>query len=237
MSVTQRKAAIIIGVLILAQMAGSALVNFFAEAPLFDGAGFLVNAASHSNQIAVAVFLAIILEATWVAISILAFPVFAERSTRSALAFFAVAIVCLVIGVIENAAVMSMVSASQSYAIATVSDRAQLQLMRGIVASARNWPHFLGRMFDGLAALVFYAVLFRFALVPRVISAFGMIAVASMLTGLSMPFFGRAVIFPMLAPLGLTQLILAVWLIARGFNERMPDSFAPLNYAFRSTPG
>ena len=237
MSVTQRKAAIIIGVLILAQMAGSALVNFFAEAPLFDGGGFLVNAASHSNQIAVAVFLAITIEATWVAIAILAFPVLAERSTRSALALFAVTIVCLVIGVIENAAVMSMVSASQAYSTGSATDRAQLEATRAIVSSARNWPHLLGRMFDGLAALVFYVALFRFALIPRAISALGMIAVASMLTGLSMPFFGHAVIFPLLAPLGLTQLIAAVWLIVRGFNEGMPDSFAPLNYAFRSSQG
>src|SRR5689334_9129893 len=43
-----RRAALTIGVLILAQMAGSALVNFFAEAPLFDGGGFLVNAASRA---------------------------------------------------------------------------------------------------------------------------------------------------------------------------------------------
>ena len=236
MSVTQRKAAIIIGVLILAQMAGSALVNFSAEAPLFGG-GFLVNAASHSNQIAGAVFLAITIEATWVAIAILAFPILAERSTRSALALFAVSIVCLVIGVIENAAVMSMVSASQAYATGSATDRAQLEAIRVVVSSARNWPHYLGRMFDGLAALVFYVALFRFALIPRVISALGMIAVASMLTGLSMPFFGHAVIFPLLAPLGLTQLIVALWLIFRGFNEGMPDSFAPLNYAFRNSEG
>lgn len=234
---TPRKAAILIGVLILAQMAGAALVNFFAEAPLFEGAGFLVNAAKHSNQIAIAVFLAIVIEATWVAIAILAFPVVAERSIRSALVLFAVTIVCLAIGVIENAAVMSMLSASQSYSTATASDRAQLETVRVIVASARNWPHFLGRMFDGLAALFFYIVLFRFALVPRAISALGMIAVASMLTGLSMPFFGHPVIFPLLAPLGLTQLIMALWLIVRGFNERMPDSFAPLNYAFRNSQG
>ena len=235
MNVTQRKAAIIIGVLIIAQMAGSALVNFFAEAPLFEGAGYLVNAASHSNQIAATVFLAILIEATWVAIAILAFPVIAERSTRLALALFAVTIGCLVIGVIENSAVMSMVSVSQAYSTTSASDRAQLEAIRNVVSAARNWPHLLGRMFDGLAALVFYVALFRFALIPRAISAVGMVAVGSMLTGLAMPFFGHPVIFPLLALLGLTQLITALWLIVRGFNEGMPDSFAPLNYAFRNT--
>src|SRR6185436_19229342 len=110
-----RRTAIIIGVLILAQMAGSALVNFFAEAPLFDGAGFLVNAAAHSNQVAVAVFIAILMEAIWVAIAILAFPIISGYSTRAALSLLSVSIVCLTIGVVENSSVMSMVSLSQAY--------------------------------------------------------------------------------------------------------------------------
>lgn len=190
---SSRRTAIVIGVLILAQMAGSAVVNFFAEAPLFDGAGFLINASAHSNQVAVAVFIAIIMEATWVAIAILAFPIIAEYSTRAALSLLAVSILCLTIGVVENAAVMSMVSLSQAYATASPADRAQLETVRVVVASARNWPHYLGRMSDGAAALFLYVALFRFALVPRAIGAIGIIAVASMLTGLAMPFFGHAV--------------------------------------------
>jgi len=233
----RRIAALTIGVLILAQMAGSALVNFFAEAPLFDGAGFLVNAASHSPQIAAAVFLAIAIEGTWVAIAILAFPILAKGSLRSGLTLFAISIVCVVIGVVENSGVMSMVSLSQAYAGASPADRAQLEAVRVVVASARNWPHFLGRMFDGLAALTFYIALFRFALVPRAISGLGMIAVASMIIGLSMPFFGHAVIFPLLAPLGLTQLALALWLIARGFDGRTVTNITPGLNALRSTTG
>ncbi|MFL5481846.1 MAG: DUF4386 domain-containing protein [Gemmatimonadaceae bacterium] len=230
-----RRAAVIIGILILAQMAGSALVNFFAEAPLFDGAGYLANAASHSQQIAAAVFLAIVIEATWVAIAILAFPILAERSLRSALALFAVSIVCLVIGVVENSGVMSMVSLSQAYASASPADLTQLEAVRVAVGSARNWPHYLGRMFDGLAALTFYIALFRFVLVPRAITGLGIIAVASMITGLSMPFFGHAVIFPMLAPLGLTQLALALWLIAKGFDGRAVANVSPAINVLRNS--
>ena len=33
-----------------------------------------------------------------------------------------------------------------------------------------------------------------------------------------MPLFGHDVVFPLLAPLGLSQLILAVWLITKGFR-------------------
>jgi hypothetical protein len=47
-----------------------------------------------------------------------------------------------------------------------------------------------------------------------------MLPVAALLQigALAMPFFGGEVIFPLLAPTGICQLILAIWLIARGFE-------------------
>jgi hypothetical protein len=40
----------------------------------------------------------------------------------------------------------------------------------------------------------------------------------------SMPLFGHNVVFPMLAPLGLTQLALALWLLVKGLPERDGDA-------------
>ena len=212
------RAGRIIGVLIIIQMVGGVMVNFVLEAPLFGTPGFLVNAASHSQQIGLAVVLGLILEASWVGIAITAFPVFYQRSRTMALWFFALAVVVLAVAVVENAAVMSMVSVSQAYAKASAAQREQLETVRVVVASARNWPHFLARIFDGLTLFVLYAVLYRFALIPRVLAGFGLIAVILQVAGVGMPLFGHDVIFPLLAPLGLSQLILAVWLLTKGFR-------------------
>jgi hypothetical protein len=76
----------------------------------------------------------------------------------------------------------------------------------------------MARIFDGGAIFVFYVVLYRFTLVPRALAGFGLIAVTLMVTAVAMPLFGHDVIFPMLMPLGLSQLILAVWLITKGFR-------------------
>src|SRR2546429_9818329 len=64
----------IIGVLILAQMIGGALVNFVLAAPLFGSPGFLVNAAPHSLQIALSVLLGIATGALALAMAVIAFP-------------------------------------------------------------------------------------------------------------------------------------------------------------------
>jgi hypothetical protein len=86
------------------------------------------------------------------------------------------------------------------------------------VASARNWAHFIGLVIAGCTLFVFYAVLYRFALVPRLLAAFGLIAVILQITAVAMPIFGHDVLFVLLAPLGVCQLLLAIWLIVKGFS-------------------
>jgi len=216
------RAGRIIGVLIILQMLGGGLVDSVLEAPLFGTPGFLVNAAPHARQIALAVLLALMTEALWVGVAVTAFPIFCQRSRAVALWFVALAAVTLAVAVVENSAVMSMVSVSEAYTKASAVDRAQLESVRIVVASARNWAHYMGRIFDGVTILVFYVALYRLALIPRVITGFGLIAVTLMLVAIGMPFFGHDVIFPMLAPVGVSQLIVAVWLIATGFRDQPP---------------
>jgi hypothetical protein len=215
-----RRAGRIIGVLIIIQMVGGGLVNFTLEAPLFGAPGFLVNAALHSKQLGLGVFLGLVTEALWVGIAITAFPIFARHTLTMALWFVALAVVVLAVAVVENAAVMSMVSLSEAYTKTSVAEREQIQIVKIVVTSARNWAHYLARIFDGGTIFVFYVVLFRFALVPRALASLGLIAVPLMVTTLAMPFLGHDVVFPMLAPLGLSQLILAVWLITKGFRDQ-----------------
>ncbi len=211
------RAGRIVGILIIVQMAGGFLTNFVLEAPLFGTPGFLANAAPHSRQIAVGALLGLTIEALWIAIAVTAFPVF-ERGARSmALWLFALAAVIFAVAVVENAGVMSLVTASQAYAKGSAVDRARLETVRVVVSSARNWPHYLARILDGVAIFVFYAALARLALIPRILAGFGLIAAVLQIIGVAMPLFGHDVVFPLLAPLGLSQLIVAVWLMVRGF--------------------
>jgi hypothetical protein len=205
--------------LVIVQMICGAVVNFVPEAPLFDAPGFLINAAHYSRQIGFAALLGLITEAIWVGIAVTAFPFFYRYSRTMTLWFAALAVVVLAVAVVENTAVMSMVSLSEAYSKASDADRGQLETIRIVVASARNWPHFLARMLDGCTIFALYTVLYRGALVPRALAGFGLIAAVLQICGVAMPLFGHDVVFPLLAPLGLIQLILAVWLIARGFRD------------------
>jgi len=205
-------------VLIVCQMVGGPLVNFYLELPLFGSPGFLQNAAPHATQIALGAVLGVVIEATWLGIGITALPFFYDRARALTLWFVALAALVLAVAVAEATTVMSMISVSEAYLKASGGEREQLQAVRVIVASARNWTHYLGRIADGAAIFVFYAVLYRLALVPRWLSGFGLVAAVLMITGLGVTLFGHDVFFPLLAPLGLAQLTLAVWLLAKGFR-------------------
>jgi hypothetical protein len=214
-----RTASRIIGALILTQMVCAALINFVLEAPLFGTPGFLVNAAAHAPQIALAALLGLATGALSVGIAITAYPVFSQCSQAMALWFIALSVAGFSVTAVENINVMSMLSLSMEYAKANAAAQDQLQALRVIVASPRNWAHYIGLIIAGSTIFVMYAVLYRFALVPRALAGFGLAAVVLQLVAVAMPLFGQGIVFLLLAPLGLSQLAVALWLILKGFRK------------------
>ena len=57
-------------------------------------------------------------------------------------------------------------------------------------------------------------------LVPRTLTVPGLLTAAMQITGVAMPLFGHDVVFPLLAPMGLAQLALALWLLVKGFRRQ-----------------
>jgi hypothetical protein len=88
------------------------------------------------------------------------------------------------------------------------------------VAASRNWAHYTNLVISGLTLAIFYVALFRFALIPRALAAFGLLAVALQIVTISRPFFGAPVVFFLLAPLGLANLSVALWLLVKDFPDR-----------------
>lgn len=222
-----------IGVMFLAQMITSGVVSFVWLGPVvFSAPGFLVKAAAHSSLMGICALLGIATGALTVAIAITAFPVFRQSNQALALWFFALAVAGFAVIVVENINLLSLLSLSEAYAKAGDVDRQLFQPLRGVVASARNWAHYLGLVVGGSTLLVFYSTLYRFRLVPRVLAACGVVAVLFQMTSVGMPLFGHDVVFPLLAPLGICQLLLSLWLIVKGLPATGPATAGILS----STP-
>ena len=216
---TSKRAARTIAVLLMLQMVCGPLVNFGLLRPM-AGTSFLANAAAQSPQIGLAVVIGLAMVAMSLGIAIVAFPVFRQYSQAMALWLLALAGVGFAVAVVEYIHVLSMLSLSQAYAKTGAADPAQFQTLGVAVAATRRWAHYMGLIFGGSVAFVLYGALYRFALVPRVLAAFGAIAALLEIIAVALPLFGHGIVFPMIAPLGLAHLALVFWLLTKGFAER-----------------
>ena len=221
MTSTELKAGRIVGALILVQIAGGAFLNFGLLGPVFAPPGFLENAAGHPTVMGIAALLGIALGVVSLGIAIAAWPVFSKHSQRFALWVLAFSTASLALATLESGTVLSLRSLSENYH-APGADVALFAALRGVVAAARNWAHYTHLIVAGLLFLSFYSLLYRFALVPRALAAFGMFAALCQLTAVSMPLFGHPIIFALLSPLGLSHLALAIWLLVKGFRDTTP---------------
>lgn len=213
-----------VGALLLVQIVTGLLVNFVWLGPVFEAPGFLANAAAHPLNVGLSASIGLAAGALSIAIAIMAWPLFRRHSPALALWLLVLSAVGLSLAAVESATVLSMLSLSQAYASAETVDADLFQALRGVVASARNWAHYIHLIIGGGAVLVLHLLLLRSALVPRLLAAFGVAAALLQMAAVAMPLFGRDVVFGLLMPLGLAHIALSAWLLAKGFAEREPPA-------------
>jgi len=143
---------------------------------------------AHGGSAPLAQLLGILTEAFWLSIAIAAQPILRPKTPIAAGLFVALGILILAVGILENGGIFALQA------------------------------HLVVRMLHGVALLVFNGALYRMRAIPRPLAGAGIAASLLQIGALAAPFFGRDVIFPLLAPTGLCQLVLALWLIAKGIR-------------------
>jgi hypothetical protein len=218
----------LIGVLLFGQIVGL-IVPFVLLRPLMTGSrDFLANAAGASLQIRLAVFLLFANCALTIGISIAAWPVFRQYSEAMALWLLAASVIMFSMQAVDNAHILSMVYLSQQYAQAG-GPEGLFQTLAALVGATRRWVHFTELLVIDSWLFLLFSVLFRFALVPRTLAVFGLLTVMLHFSAIPLPaFLGYRIVTLLGAPMGLGQLALALWLMARGFKEGLPSQAAPL---------
>jgi hypothetical protein len=219
---TARSVGRLIGVLFLVQGIIAPVVNFrWLATALTPGTGFLADAHAYSVQVYLAALLMLLTGAIWVAIALVALPVFRKFSDRTAFAFIAIAAVCFSGVVFESIAVRSMLALSREFANTATADAAVFQASAAIARSLRGSAHYTNILLSGVSFLVFYGALLRFALIPRVLSALGLLAAVVLMVGAATPLFGQRTVMQLFMPVGLSQIAIVLWLIVKGFEERL----------------
>lgn len=209
----------IIGMLLFAQLVGLTL-GFILLLPITTST-FLENAAGVAFQIRLAVLLLFASSALTMGISIAGFPVLREYSYRMALWFVAFSIIWFTMQAVDNVHILSMLSLSQQYTGGGASNAELVGALATVLRSTRRWAHYTELLVIDCWFLVFYGLLFRSSLVPRMLAGFGLIMVIIHFAAIPLPvFLGYNSVLVLAYSMALSYLAVGGWLIVKGFEER-----------------
>jgi hypothetical protein len=213
--------------MLMVQLAGF-IVPFVLLLPLTTGPrDFLANAAGASSQIKLAVLLLVANCALTIGITVAAWRVFRQYSEAMALWLLAVSIIMFLLQAVDNIHVLSMLSLSQQYSQAGGPDEL-FQALAAAVGATRRWAHLTELLAIDCWIFLFYCILYRFALVPRALAAIGLTTVVLHFAGIpARGFLGYSPMALVGASMGVSHIMLAGWLVAKGLSEHRPPEGGP----------
>jgi len=224
---TNRTIAGVTGVLfIVATVAG--LASTVLVGPILGAPDYLTKISTNENQVLFGALFQFIAAAACAGIAIAMYPVLRRHNEGLALGSVAFRLIEGTLYVFVVVCLLLLVTLSQESVNAGALGSSAFQVPGMLLLAARDWLSPVGAVLTfGLGAVMYYWVFYRSRLVPRWLSVWGLLG-ATMLT-----VSGLLVMFHLAAPLGTTQsvmalpiavqeMVLAVWLITKGFN---PSAF------------
>jgi hypothetical protein len=212
--VADRATARTVGVLFVVASL-SAIVGGSLVLPVED-ASTPAELAGDRGQVVTGVVLELVLVLSVVGIAVMIFPVLRRRAEGLAMGYVAVR-------TLEAVALLAA-TASAVVAVALADDGAASGSAEvgGLVVATRQWTYRIGSLvLLGVGALILYGLLQRARLVPTWLAVWGLAGAGLVLLRGVLELYGvdlsGVVAGLMAAPIGINEMVLAVWLIVRGF--------------------
>ena len=217
-----RKTAMIVGVLfIIATIAG--LIGAIFIGPILDDPEYLVNTSAHENEVALVALLYLIMGVALVGIAVMIFPILKNVNEGLALAYVGFRTLECVIVIVVTMSLLSLLTLSQEYVGAEALDATSFETQGAILLAQQEWSYIPAGIVFGLGCLMVYYLLYQSKLVPRPLSAWGFIGGTLILVTAVLGAFGviSSLDTPSILlnlPIAVLEMVLAVWLIVKGFN-------------------
>ena len=220
---SNRKTAIIVGVLFLAGYVG-VFVGDAISGPVLSAPDYLSNVYPNKTRVIIGMLLEVLLnDVPVVGIGVLLFPILKKYSEGIALWYVGMRIIEAMALIVGSISALSLITLSQKYIAAGAADASYFQASGTLALAVRHWAaDVMLTIFFIIGALILYAMLYKSKLVPRFVSVWGLISVASLIIAnvwgvpnLTYGFHpGQILYFPIMT----SEVLLAIWLIVKGFN-------------------
>jgi hypothetical protein len=221
---SNRKTAIIVGVLFIIATAFLFIGEAFYK-PILSSPDYLDNAYPNKIIVIIGILLEFICVLAMPLIPVFLFPILKKHNEALALGYvgFRFLEAVLYIGIEINK--LSLINVSQDYLNKGGMDTSFFQNIGSSIQSVNDWAFSIYVVVFTLGALMLYSVLYKSKLIPRFISAWGFIAAALLLTGsvlIMVDIFtgisGLGLELILVTPIAVNEMVLAIWLIVKGFN-------------------
>ena len=222
---THRQAATVVGVLFILATVSAMLGLLFFYPPILTGPDYLINGAAHTNQVLLGALMELVLVCTAIGTAIGLFPVlrpYGERNALGHLFFRFLEAVVITIGIV---AILSLLTLSQDYVAAAAPNASAYAAAGALLLAVYKWTSVLGPLFFlGINTLMYSYLLYKSKLVPRPLAVMGLTAATlvfgyAMLVMFGVAVQGTAPFIVLALPIFAYEMILAGWLIVKGFNS------------------
>jgi len=217
---TEKQTGRLIGGLLLLALLLGMWNNFGLSTPIFAEPGWLQNGAQMPALFGASAVLGVVTSLMMMAVAILAWPILRQTSPSLALAYVLLSAIVVATSAVEQTNFLAMRALSLQYAKNPGLDTALFELMRGMVAAARHGIHYIDKLIGGTSVFVLFLAMSRSNLVPRIISALGLVAAPIQMVGICSALFMQPMNLAVLAPLALMLLVLSLTLLVRGFSAK-----------------
>jgi len=219
---TYRKTAISVGVLFIIATVLNMLGNIPLK-PILDAPDYLISISANENQVIIGGLLVLLSAFASASIAIWLYPILKKHHEALALGSVGFRVMEGMLYIVAVVGLLSLLTLSQEYVKAEASNASLFQASGTILLAIKEWAGQLGVIAFTLGALMYYYVFYQSKLIPRWLSGWGLIGAALSLAAALLTIFGQIIpLSPVFMILHLTilvqEMVLAVWLIVKGFN-------------------
>jgi hypothetical protein len=203
------------------------VISIFSWSVLDDGDGILANAATHKSELITWALLNLVGAVAAAGVAFMLYPILigvAGTSVKKGLALWYVGTRITESGtyVVAVLATWLFLPLSQDFAAAGAPDASHFETTGSLLQTTQDLALALAQSVFAIGAAMMYYLLFQARLVPRWLSLWGLVAAPLFLiASLSLLWTGdpnSTLANTFFAPMALQEMVLAVWLIVRGFD-------------------
>lgn len=216
-----RNTARIVGILfIIGTIAG---ISSFVGAPSLDDPDYLVNISANGNLTIIGALCVLIMGIALAPVPVFLFPILKKVNESLALGYVVFRILEVVTYIITVISWLSLLTLSQEFVLAGAPDASHYQTLGTLLLTVGAWVDPVLVIIFSMSALILNYLLYRSILVPRWLSGWGFVGGLLHLAEGVLNLFGLLPGMPwgalFFAPIALQEMVYAVWLIFKGFNQ------------------